>query len=84
MKLNKIQKLASLLDGKMVNNQYIVNKREKGQPKFIQCTCCKKIFDLSNSDDYIGAIKQWEKFGKKCYACGEMLGTKETFPCHIK
>ena len=69
IELSKIQKLASLMEGRMVDNQYIVNKREKNQPRFFKCSCCGKEFDFSNSDDYVGAVKQWEQGGGKCYAC---------------
>jgi len=71
MKLSRIQKLAELMDGRMADNRYIINKREKGQPRFIKCTCCGKKFDLKDSVDYIGAINQWKAFGKKCYTCGK-------------
>lgn len=63
---------------------YLINKWEKGQPKTIQCSCCGKIIDLTDSIDYAGAVQQWKGFGKKCYACGKGLGTKEAYPCHCK
>jgi len=65
MELSKVQKLAQLVDGR------IVNRKEEGQPRFIKCVCCGKKFDLKDSIDYIGAINQWKAFGKKCYACGK-------------
>jgi len=77
MKLSKIQKLASLMEGRMGSNRYIVNKREKGQPRFFKCVCCGKKFDFGDSVDYIGAVNQWEAYGEKCYTCGEGL-------CHCK
>jgi len=51
-------------------NYYLINKWEKGQPKTIQCSCCGKVIDLTDSVDYAGAVQQWEDFGKKCYRCG--------------
>lgn len=77
MKLSKIQKLAQMTDGRMADNRYIINKREKGQPRFIKCCCCGKKFDLKDSEDYIGAINQWKNFGEKCYMCGRGF-------CHCK
>lgn len=70
MRLSKTQKLASLMDGRMGDNRYIINRREKGQPRFIKCVCCGKKFDLKDSIDYIGAVNQWKAFGEKCYMCG--------------
>jgi len=73
MKLSGIQKLALLRKERIADNRHIVNKREKGQPRFIKCVCCGKEFDLKDSVDYIGAINQWKAFGKKCYFCGKGL-----------
>jgi len=70
MKLSKRQKLAEMMDGRMGEDRYIINKREKGQLRFIKCVCCSKKIDLKDSDDYIGAINQWKAFGNKCYMCG--------------
>ena len=73
MELSKTQKLAQLMDGRMKDNQYIVNRKKEDQPRFIKCICCGKEFDLKDSADYIGAINQWKAFGEKCYACGKGL-----------
>ena len=84
LELSKTQKLALLVEGKMADDQYIVNKREKNQPRFFKCSCCGKEFDFHKSDDYVGAVRQWQEFGGKCYPCANMLGTKESYPCHLK
>ena len=57
----------------MAINKYFVNKRKKGQRRFFKCACCNKEFDFENSRDYIGAVIQWESYGKKCYACANRL-----------
>ena len=59
------------MDGRMGDNRYIINKREKGQPRFFKCACCGMKIDLKDSVDYIGAINQWKAFGEKCYMCGK-------------
>jgi len=77
MKLSNIQKLALLMDGRIADNQYIVNKREEGQPRFFKCTCCGETTDFEDSDDYIGAVNQWVAHGEKCYMCWKGF-------CHCK
>lgn len=52
------------------NNRYIINEREKGQKRLFTCKCCGKTHDFSKSQDYVGAVEQWEGLGGKCYACG--------------
>ena len=42
-----------------------------------KCSCCGEDSDFSNSDDYVGAVEQWERFGGKCYACAKGF-------CHCK
>lgn len=59
------------------DNRYIINKREKGQKRFFKCCCCGEKYDLKDSEDYVGAVEQWEQLGHKCYACGKGF-------CHCK
>lgn len=84
MKYSKRQQFISLVSGGMPEDRYIKNKREKGQKRFFTCSCCGKRFDFKDSDDYVGAVKQWEQGGGECYVCAHGLGLKEDFPCHIK
>ena len=79
-----MQKLARIYGLDRQDGLYIINKRDKTQKRYFKCSCCGKTFDLENSLDYIDAAEQWESLGGKCYACGHGLGTKESFPCHIK
>ena len=66
------------------SGHYIINKWKEGQPRVFKCGCCGKNIDLKDSDDYAGAVNQWKTLGKKCYACGHNLGSKTSFPCHVK
>jgi len=68
----------------MMRDFYIINKRQKGEKRIFKCSCCGVKHDFEGSDDYIGAVAQWEANDGKCYACANGLGTKESFPCHIK
>ena len=70
MKYSGKQQTASLFNS-LSSNTYIINKREKGQKRIFKCSCCGKDFDFSNSEDYVGAVNQWEKFGGMCYACAK-------------
>lgn len=79
-----IGRISNKIEKQSGGRYYLSNKWEKGQPKTIKCSCCGKIINLINSVDYAGAVQQWEDYGKKCYACGENLGTKKSFPCHCK
>jgi len=74
---SRTQKLASLMEGKMGDNRYVINKREKGQQRFFKCVCCGTKFDFKDSEDYVGAVKQWEDGGGKCYRCANGF-------CHCK
>lgn len=83
MKYSRKQQVASLFnrhtDGGYSehSNLYIINKREKGQKRFFTCSCCGVKHDFKDSEDYVGAVEQWEGFGNKCYACGKGF-------CHCK
>lgn len=59
------------------DNRYIINKREKGQKRKFTCKCCGETYDFSKSEDYVGAVDQWESGGGKCYACANGY-------CHCK
>lgn len=63
---------------------FIKNRIQPNQVEILQCICCKKEWSLTDSEDYIGALLQWERYGYKCYACGRGLGTNKSFPCHIR
>lgn len=84
MRYSRKQQLVSSIEKVMPENRYVINKREKGQKRFFTCSCCGKKFDLGDSDDYVGAVEQWEQFGGKCYVCFHGLGTREWMPCHVK
>ena len=65
------QQLISRANKIRTDNYYIKNKREEGQQKIFTCSCCGKEFDFGDSEDYVGAVEQWEQLGGKCYACGK-------------
>ena len=73
MEYSREQRIISLANRSRKDNYYIINKMEEGQKAIFKCSCCGKDFDLSDSQDYVGAVDQWEQFGGKCYACGKGL-----------
>jgi len=84
MEYSKGQKLISLINRNRKDDYYMVNKREKDNKRFFKCSCCGKTFDFKDSEDYVGAVEQWEQGDNKCYVCANGLGNKQNFPCHIK
>jgi len=76
MKYSSKQRGISLVNS-LSRETYIINKREKGQKRIFKCKCCEKEYDFSDSDDYVGAVDQWEHFGGMCYACAKGY-------CHCK